>query len=173
MRSHKSISNKMRLAGNFATYLVRMSARHGPNYVVQYLKASQLALSRSIAGSKAVSLTEIAPGYCFPRLTRAGLPKVIPQRDRVAIARSVSSTIRFWMTLFSVYRIVATTFTLKLETITKPFTGSSYHLELYGDWFLKNTGALLSSFLTNKAAEMLRDGEFVFVTSSSPTCKIS
>jgi len=131
MRSHNLISKKLRLAGNFAVYLLRMSNKHGAMYTVQYLKASQLALARSIAGSPAASLTAIAPGYVFPRLTRKGLPKFIPQRDRLAIARQSSSVIRFWMTLFSVYRIAATPFTLKLGTITDLFNGSVDKLKVY------------------------------------------
>jgi hypothetical protein len=91
--------------------------------VVKYLKASHLAISRAVAGSPLASLKEVEPDYIFPRLTKSGLPKFIPPRDRRAISGGSSGVIRYWLTLYSLYRVLEIPSVLKLKTITDPFSG--------------------------------------------------
>jgi len=123
LKTKRQATNKLRIAFSFQTWLFRKSKTNGVTWVVKYLKASQLALSRSIAGSPMSTLTEVEPGYIFPRLTKNGLPKFIPPRDRRAIAGRSFGVIRFWMTLFSIYRILEIPSKLKLSTITDSFKG--------------------------------------------------
>jgi hypothetical protein len=75
-------------------YLLKMTKHHGSTYTVKYLKASQLALQKKIAGNPFQSLSEIEPDLPLPRLTTCGLPKVIPKRDRQAILSGSPSIIR-------------------------------------------------------------------------------
>lgn len=123
LKSKKKASNKLRLAFKFQSWLYSKYKTNGTLWVIKYLKASQLALSRAIAGSPMKSLSEVEPDYIFPRLTKSGLPKFIPSRDRRAIAGRSFGVIRFWNTLFSIYRVLEAPSKLKLKTITDPFNG--------------------------------------------------
>jgi len=72
-----------------------MRKHHGDSYVVKYLKACQLAVQKSIAGTPFISLREIEPDLPLRRLTRSGLPWVIPREDRRAIIAGHPSVIRW------------------------------------------------------------------------------
>jgi hypothetical protein len=80
---------------HFFSYLLRMAKNHGHVQVVSYLKSSQLALQRKVAGSPVESLREIEPGKPLPRLASCGLPRIIPSRDRRAILQGSPSVIRW------------------------------------------------------------------------------
>lgn len=77
---------------NFSRYLISLDKKHGANYVIAYLKASQLALSKYIAGERVNSLSELNPDYIFPRLA-SGLPKIIGPHDRIALRHNNRKTI--------------------------------------------------------------------------------
>jgi len=79
---------------HFFSYLLTMGKNHGHKQVVSYLKSSQLALQRRVAGSDLQSLREIEPDRPLPRLASCGLPRIIPSRDRRAILSGSSSVIR-------------------------------------------------------------------------------
>lgn len=78
----------------FGTYLLRMNKHHGGIYVVKYLKSSQLAIQRFIAGNPVLTLREIEPELNLCRLTTGGLPKIIPLSDRRLIKGGSTSVIR-------------------------------------------------------------------------------
>jgi hypothetical protein len=101
---------------------------HGSAHVVNYLKACHLALQKFIAGAPVVSLKEIAGPGVYPRLAN-GLPKFINLSDRALIRSNNTSVIRFYLTLFSFYRILDCPKLLKLSTITDPFTGDIGYLQ--------------------------------------------
>jgi len=88
----KKIHARVQLFHRFGNYLFVMSRRHGITYTVKYLKACQLAVQKSIAGQPLKSLRELEPSLPLPRLTKAGLPRIIQLRDRAAI-RSGSYTV--------------------------------------------------------------------------------
>jgi len=116
---------RLRQLSQFIQHLVRMRKHHGQVFVVKYLKASQLAISKAIAGNPFESLNELEPDLPLPRLSSSGLPAVIPLRDRRAILSGrAPATIRWWMTLFGIYRIVSIPGTVKMSTITAPYSGS-------------------------------------------------
>jgi hypothetical protein len=77
---------------NFGRYLVSLNKKHGPDYVIAYLKASQLALSKYIAREPFGSLMEANPDYIFPRLAH-GIPKIIGPHDRIALRHNNRKTI--------------------------------------------------------------------------------
>jgi hypothetical protein len=79
----------------FGNYVHILAKRNGPQYAIKYLKAAQLAIQRSIAGTPVKSLSEIEPDYCFPRLSRSGLPVMIQLKDRRAIRGGSVKIIRF------------------------------------------------------------------------------
>jgi hypothetical protein len=63
-------------------------------FVVKYLKASQLAVQKFIAGTPLTSLREVGGDLPFRRLDGRGLPMVIPYVDRKLIAAGSPSVIR-------------------------------------------------------------------------------
>lgn len=89
------------------------------------------------------TLTEVEPGLIFPRLSKFGLPKFIPPRDRRAIAGRSFGVIRFWMTLYSIYRILEIPNRLKLSTITDPFSGDVDTLSKVQEWIRLTPGSFL------------------------------
>jgi hypothetical protein len=61
----------------------------------------------------------------FPIGITAGLPSIIPGNLRLLIKRRDSGTIRACLAFLSVFRVLKVRPILKLETITKPFSGIS------------------------------------------------
>jgi hypothetical protein len=85
---------RLRQLSNFSQHLLRMRKHHGDVFVVKYLKASQLAISKVVAGNPFKTLRELEPDLPLPRLSTCGLPTVIPSRDRNSIRKGHASTIR-------------------------------------------------------------------------------
>jgi hypothetical protein len=102
-----------------------MKKHHGATYTVKYLKTCQLALQKRISGDRIKSLREIEPDLPFPRLTTSGLPRIIPLVDRRSILSGNTFVIRYWMTVFSIYRVISVEGKLNLTTITAPFSGDN------------------------------------------------
>jgi len=88
-------TNRLRSLHNFAMYLIKLRKHHGDMYVIKFLKATQLAIQKKIAGSPFSSLREIEPDLPLPRLTRSGLPLIIKLGDRSAIVRGSLTVIRY------------------------------------------------------------------------------
>jgi hypothetical protein len=72
------------MVNNFGQYIYDQYRKKGITYVIAYLKASQLALSKYIAHSPVNSLRDIDNNFIFPCL-RNGLPKIIGTQDRKSI----------------------------------------------------------------------------------------
>jgi hypothetical protein len=128
-----------------------MNKAHGEVYTVKYLKASQLAIQKKIAGQPLKSLREVEPDYPFPRLSKSGLPSIIGTVDRSSICNSSFRIIRMYLSIFSIYRVIKLPFTPKLNTITDSYTGSEMHLNDFNLWLLKNSKVWLQSFLSMRS----------------------
>jgi len=87
-------NGRLRQLHNFAQHVLKMRKHHGDMFVVKYLKASQLAISKAIAGNPFKSLNELEPDLPLPRLATCGLPGIIPRGDRRAILSGSSTVIR-------------------------------------------------------------------------------
>jgi len=87
-------TSRLKTMGNFANHLLSLRRRHGSMFVVKYLKASQLAVQKFIAGTPLTSLKEVGGNLPFRRLDSRGLPMVIPYIDRKLIAAGSPSVIR-------------------------------------------------------------------------------
>jgi len=94
LRSSRKISNRIQLYHKFGRYLLSMNRRHGSTYVVKYLKACSLAVSKAVAGQPLSSLRDLEPDLPLPRLTKSGLPRIIGSRDRKAIMNNCTKVIR-------------------------------------------------------------------------------
>lgn len=116
-------SSRMRQLYAFLVHLQNMKRNHGSTYVVKYLKTSQLAIQKAIAGTRVLSLRQLDNSLPFPYLATCGLPRFIPIRDRrLMLVNGSPSVIRWWLTLYSVYRVISIPGQLKLSTITDPMT---------------------------------------------------
>jgi len=144
-----------------------LKRRHGDLYVIKYLKASQLAIQKSIAGTPFKTLREIEPDLPFPRLTRKGLPVFIGTRDRQSIANGSISSIQFFLTIFGIYRVLNGPVKAKLFTITDPFSGHKEYLD-------KSLGPIekLSTSLIRVPKHSLCSS-LLFLQTSSPNSKVS
>jgi hypothetical protein len=122
-------TSRFRMLNNFGQFLIKMVKNHGEVYTVKYLKASQLCIQKRLAGQPFSSMREIEPDYNFPRLSRSGLPSVIKLTDRASICNGSLRLIRFYLSLFSLYRIIKIPFSPKLNTITDDFGGTPGDLD--------------------------------------------
>jgi len=138
-------TNRFTLIHNFGVHLIKLNRLHGPNFVIKYLKASQLAIQKKIAGQPLKTLRELEPDLPLPRLIN-GLPFIIKKNDRQSIRVNSVRIIRFWLSLFSIYRILKMDFKPKLNTITDPFNGNSDRLKIFNTWLESNSIQLLNNF---------------------------
>lgn len=139
------VTRRLKQLQMFTKYILVMSKRHGPSTTVKYLKSSTLAIQKYIAGSAISSLREIEPTLMLPRLAN-GLPRYIPIEDRRSIRRGNSEVIQWWLTLFSIYRIIKIPGTLKLSTITSETTASEYGLQMGSNKLSYVVGKFLDRF---------------------------
>jgi len=163
-------SFRLRQIHNFFNYILRMNRKHGGKYVVSYLKFSQLAIQKAIAGNKLESLRELDPSLSLRRLTSSGFPRYIPLHDRRAMKSGSTSVIRFWLTLFAVYRIVNIPGKLKLGTITDPFSGNKKGYERVS----RELATLVENSKRMFRTSILKsDPGMLLLETSSPTTKVS
>nr|UPW42217.1 MAG: putative RNA dependent RNA polymerase [Inner Mongolia grassland mitovirus 7] len=125
----RKVVARVRMFHNFGRYLLFLNKHHGSLFVVKYLKASQLAVQRKLAGQPFSSLRELEPDFNLPRLAKSGLPAFIGSRDRRAILSSSYSVIQMWLSLFGIYRVLKAPCIPKLETITSKFSGNQLFLD--------------------------------------------
>lgn len=137
--------------------------------MVTYLKACQLAVQKVIAGTPLSSLNELTGEGPWPRLDRSGLPVIIPTYDRRLIRAGSASVIRYWLTLFSLYRVLKVDGKLKINTITDPCSVPIHQVREVG-WQLE---ALAAKY---KSKFPLVDGwaqDVLLLESASSTSKVS
>jgi hypothetical protein len=165
MRSKSKTLNRTRLFYNFGRYLLVLYHRHGSLYVVKYLKSSQLALQKVVAGQPFSSLREIEPELPLPRLARCGLPAFIGPMDRRAILSNSKTVIRLYLTLLGLYRVISAPVSQKLATITDSFSGDPVFLNVASTWFSVNGKARLGSIQIDN----LQVKKFKFRSTASPS----
>lgn len=100
------------------TYLAtlhRLQKKGGLRFLVIYLKACSSLLQQFIGGQR---LHDLGPFGARVGRTHSGCPSIIPSLHRQRIRSGCVWTIRFWMTLFGLYRILEFPGKVKLDTIT-------------------------------------------------------
>lgn len=102
----------------FARFAQPMVRNQGFKGFAVYSKACQTLLIKSVAGSPIKSVFEAFKVNVS--ITRDGLPKLIPKNHRIRIRRGDVHIIRFWSSLFSIFRIVEYLGKPNLKTITRP-----------------------------------------------------
>jgi len=159
----RKVTNKLRVYHRFVLYLLFLNRKHGTNFVVKYLKASLLAIQKVIAGTPFSSLNEIEPELPLPRLSKGGLPAWIGTRDRRAIMSGSPTVVQFYLSMYSLHRVIDAPVKAKLNTITDGFTGSVDFLDRSLGFFKTCFKDLNKGFLKIKPAKLL------FLQTSSPS----
>lgn len=121
-------SSNVKVTWGFARNCAKMYKRQGPRGLAIYLKACGVLLQHSAGGM--VDDSTWALGGAVSR-TRRGIPRFINPQHRTAILKGDVNIIRFWLTLFGLYRVVEFKGQLKLKTITAPGKDLSGFL---GEW---------------------------------------
>jgi hypothetical protein len=170
LRRSKKLAPRIRLYHKFALYLYSLNRRHGSVYVVKYLKACSLAISKAIAGTPFKSLREIEPDLPLPRLSKSGFPIIIGTRDRRSLGARDNKVIRMYLSLFNLYRVITVECKSNLETIWGNFTGDSLALNMYGSWFRRNSKQVIGRYLSNRS---IAAHNFMFLETASVSSKKS
>jgi hypothetical protein len=92
----------------------------GVKGLVIYLKASTVLLQQALGGHV---LSDTSGLNTRIARRKRGLPLIIPRQDRILILKGNIKLVKFYLTIFNLYRILEFPGKLKLHTITAPFTG--------------------------------------------------
>jgi len=165
-------TSRFRMLHNFAAHLIKMNKNHGEVYTTKYLKASQLAIQKKLAGQPLKSLREVEPDFNFPRLSKSGLPSIIKTTDRSSICNCSYSVIRFYLSLFSLYRVIKLPCQPKIQTITDNFGGNLQGLSTFNLWLGIHTNHFVKKFL-NTSLKDLKCSRILPIIKSSPQGPLS
>lgn len=121
----------VRAVWRFAIVAVGLYRTSGYRGAAIYLKTCYVLLQH-IAGGH-IDASPWALG-CNVSRTRRGIPRVIPIQHRRLIATGNVDIIRFWLTLFGLYRVLPFKGKLKLETIYQPGKDLSSFMVQWREW---------------------------------------
>jgi hypothetical protein len=116
------LRNRVIITSNFFKLVLHLNKHHGSDFTIKWLKSCYVSLQKALANDNLKSLRDLEPDLPLPRLIN-GLPSFIGSKDRSLIKKGHTAIIRFWSSLFSIYRILKCSYKLKTSTITTPFTG--------------------------------------------------
>jgi hypothetical protein len=153
----------------FFHYILHLQKNHGEEFVVQYLKTGQLAIQKKLAGTPVSSCRELNPDLNLPRLVN-GLPYIIPVSDRRLMMRGASTVIRYWLTMFSLYRIISIPGKLSFDTITADYSGSDESLGSYSTLLSELSKQWISTVCKIPS---FKESEIFMISKASPTCSRS
>jgi len=112
----------------FAKFVQRLSRSSGTRGLAMYLKTCQILLMKYVSGDKVPN----SRTYGVAVAMSGRIPSLIPKDHRKEIRRGNRSVIRFWMTLFGLYRILPFKGRMKISTITDP--GKDFNIIPYVDF---------------------------------------
>jgi len=153
----------------FIRFTLTMWNNHGTAFTIKWLKGCSVAIQKCLGKDILASLRVLTPNLPLNGLSR-GLPRIIPVADRVRIRRGHVPTIRFWLGLFNLYRVLKAPGELKLGTITDKFSGDREGLRV-----LLRIARFFNPFSVFQAKLKLNlaPQEFVMSRSASPSNKVS
>jgi len=125
-------ASKVKIVWGFAKNVRRILKGSGPQGLAKYLKTCHVLLQQVAGGQKLGHPWEIG---CNVSRTRRGLPRIMnPQHRRMAHQGDVA-VLRFWMSLFGLYRVIEFKGALKLKTITEPGRDiSRFRKDVWSAW---------------------------------------
>lgn len=113
----------------YARFVVALVRKQGQRGAAVYLKACNLILLRAISGEPLPSTRDAG---CAVAVSHGGLPRLIPANHRARIKGGDTSVIRFWLALFTLYRVLVFRGKLSIKTIITP--GVEISEDLLWDW---------------------------------------
>lgn len=127
---HLTLSS-VKVTWGYAKNVAKMYRTMGSKGTAIYLKACYVVTQHIAGGMKDQS--PWALGANVSR-TRRGVPRIINRQQRCLLLKGDVATVRFWLSLFSLYRVLEFKGTLKLATITKPGIDISDFLIGWNTW---------------------------------------
>jgi len=124
-------SSNVKVTWGFARNVRKLYKRMGPRGLAIYLKACSVCLQQAAGGM--VTPSTWALGAAVSR-TRRGIPRIINPQHRVRIHLGDVAVIRFWLTLFGLYRVIEFKGALKLKTIMQPGKDIDGFMEEWRRW---------------------------------------
>lgn len=85
-----------------------------------YLKANAVLMQQSLGGHMIKDASKLGPKVSR---TNVGLPRAILREDRLRIRSGETRLMKFYLTIFNIYRVLDFPGTMKLKSITGAFTG--------------------------------------------------
>lgn len=171
-----SVSSRAKILHNLILHVGKMDRNHGSLITVKWLKANHVALQKYLGGDPLESLRGLEPNLPLPRLY-SGLPSIINRRDRRRIINGHTKTIQFWLSCFSIYRVIKSDFVPKLGSITGAFSGDNVALETMTSHILEsprgNYFSRLGKFSLWYDSVDIRPRQVSFIQSSSPSNRVS
>nr|UIW13832.1 MAG: RNA-dependent RNA polymerase [Rhizoctonia solani mitovirus 60] len=160
----------IRRTNGFISFTLNMWRTHGTTFTIKWLKGCSVAIQKCLGKDILPSLRVLTPELPLNGLSR-GLPRIIPVSDRVRIRAGHVPTIRFWLGLFNLYRVLKAPGELKLDTIIGGFTGDREGLrKLLRLSRTFNPFAVFTAKIKNRS---LAPTDFVLSRSASPSNKVS
>jgi len=144
--------SKVLQAAYFAQWVANMVRKQGRRGLVLHLKTAQVMLMQSLPGSE-LHPTSRAIGKVGVSKGGTGIPRIIPAYARMYIRRGDVSTIRFWLTMLGMYRILLIKAPLKIQTITSP--GRQLSKAFLGEWCKFIRGIFLAQLRVHTGWKLL------------------
>lgn len=120
----------------FCYHLATIYRAQGIPGVVKRLKVMQVLTMQALAGPKHASAQRV--GIAIARAS-SGLPRLIPSLHRKAMCNGNTVLVRYWLTLFGLYRVLEMPGKAKFTTITDPSARQ--------EWVLKEIERFMPEFL--------------------------
>jgi len=171
-----SVPSRAKILHNLIIHIKKMDLHHGSLITVKWLKANHVALQKYLGDDKLESLRGLEPNIPLPRLYN-GLPSIINQKDRKKIQSGNTEIIQFWLTSFSLYRVLKSDFNPKIGSITGEYTGDKAYSWAFLDFIDSaprgNFFSRLEKFSSWKSTINLRSNNVALIQSSSPSNSVS
>lgn len=87
----------------YSKFCYKLARRQGIPGLAKHLKSCNILLMQYLAGWKHKSSQCLGPSVAR---THSGIPRVIPLQDRRSIRSGDKICIRFWLSLFQLYRVL-------------------------------------------------------------------
>jgi hypothetical protein len=116
----KLTPGRVRVILHFIKECKRIHLSQGMKGLVIFLKVNSVLVQQSIGG---FVLKDITPVGCRVSRCKSGLPRLILPADRANFRLGDYRVIKFYLTLFNLYRVLEFPGKLKLNTITDGFKG--------------------------------------------------
>jgi len=158
----------VKVCWGYSRNAVKLYRRTGYRGLAIYLKTCYLLLQHAAGGQIARSPWELG---CNVSRSRSGIPRIINSNHRKLIASGDVDTIRFWLTLFGLYRVLPFKGKLKLKTIYEPGKDINSFLVVWKAWvptFLKRLGKEIKLSLAIDLARDLKVSKMPVILKASP-----